>query len=114
MRWQLFEMEFEGQPEVIRRVAKLVVEDSGFASKLQQGVKKRQDWLRDTAGIIFRFHGMYKEGELVGRNPRETLGQRRRGDHGAFRTKPTSHSRRAFLWRLVHAGVASVDMRVES
>jgi hypothetical protein len=63
-RWQLFEMEYESQPAVIMRIAKLIVEDAGFIARLDKGLKQNQDWLRDTAGILFRFHCLCKDGEL--------------------------------------------------
>lgn len=64
-RWQLFEMEYEAQPAVIRRVAKLVVEDRNFAATLDKGVQRKEEWLRDAAGIVFRFYGMCEDGEMV-------------------------------------------------
>merc|ERR1711972_163190 len=57
-------MEYEAQPVVVRRVAKLIVQDQEFASRLQQGVHHKSSWLRDAAAIIFRFHSMCQDGEL--------------------------------------------------
>lgn len=68
-RWQLFEMEFEAQPAVIKRVVKLIVEDVGFSRRLDTGVREKAPWLRDTAGIIFRFYGMCRDGELAFDDP---------------------------------------------
>mmetsp|Transcript_9070 Transcript_9070/g.15545 ORF Transcript_9070/g.15545 Transcript_9070/m.15545 type:complete len:865 (+) Transcript_9070:125-2719(+) len=64
-RWQLFEMEFEAQPAVVRRVAKFIVEHPHFAASLDRGVQRKQEWLRDAAGIVFRFYGMCEDGEIV-------------------------------------------------
>merc|ERR1719428_611830 len=33
--WQAFELEYGAQPRVVRRVARLMVEDAGFASRLE-------------------------------------------------------------------------------
>jgi hypothetical protein len=62
--WQFFEMEYEGQPGVIQRVAKLIVEDAAFCLLLEQAATTRQSWVHEAAGIFFRLHGMYADGEL--------------------------------------------------
>lgn len=64
--WEFFELEHEGQPAVVRSVAKMILEDEGFAGAFRAGVEQGQDWLRDMAGIIFRFSGMSIDGELPG------------------------------------------------
>mmetsp|Transcript_56717 Transcript_56717/g.106914 ORF Transcript_56717/g.106914 Transcript_56717/m.106914 type:complete len:179 (-) Transcript_56717:43-579(-) len=58
-------MEFEAQPAVVRRVAKFIVEHPHFAASLDRGVQRKQEWLRDAAGIVFRFCGMCEDGEIV-------------------------------------------------
>lgn len=63
-RWQFFEMEYESQPAVIKRIAKLIIEDDGLVKRLDHALATNQDWVRDTAGILFRFHCMCKDGEL--------------------------------------------------
>lgn len=62
--WQFFEMQYEGQPGVIQRVAKMIVEDAVFGVLLEQAATTRQSWVHESAGIFFRFHGMYADGEL--------------------------------------------------
>lgn len=62
--WQFFEMEYEGQPGVIQRVAKMIVEDDSFSRLLEQAATSRQSWVHEAAGIFFRFYGMYADGEL--------------------------------------------------
>ncbi|KAJ1624858.1 hypothetical protein T492DRAFT_881139 [Pavlovales sp. CCMP2436] len=68
-RWQTFEMELDAQPFVLRRVTQLIVEDTAFSSRLAQGVQLRASWLRDTAGVLFRFHALAADGELRLRAP---------------------------------------------
>ena len=64
-RWQLFEMEHETQPNIVRRVAKLIIDDGQFYSCLAEGVQNKHDWLRDMAGILVRFHALAEDGELA-------------------------------------------------
>jgi len=63
-RWQFFEMDHEGHPAVVQRVAKHIVEDPAFGVLLEQAATSRQSWVHESAGIFFRFHGMCKDGEL--------------------------------------------------
>mmetsp|Transcript_24914 Transcript_24914/g.50608 ORF Transcript_24914/g.50608 Transcript_24914/m.50608 type:complete len:856 (-) Transcript_24914:80-2647(-) len=63
-RWQLLEMEYEAQPAAVHRVATLVVKDLEFFARVQQAVRTKAGWLRDAAGIIFRFSGLYELGKL--------------------------------------------------
>ena len=63
--WQFFEMENEGSPKTVQRVAKLMMKEPEFSESLAKGVQQQKDWIRDTAGIIFRLYGMYADGELM-------------------------------------------------
>jgi hypothetical protein len=62
-RWQLLEME-HGSERIIARLAGLVIKDSKFYNALCKGVLKKKDWLRDMAGVLFRFWGLIHEGSL--------------------------------------------------
>jgi len=64
-RWQFFEMEFDGQPTVVLRVAKLIVEDPTFGQLMKEARSTTQGWPREAAAIFFRFHAMCVDGELV-------------------------------------------------
>jgi len=55
-RWQFFELEYQSNPAIIKRVAKLIIQDKGFKKLLEDGVRNQRAWLRDAAGIILRFH----------------------------------------------------------
>lgn len=63
-QWQAFELEFEVNPRVVISVAQLLIGDDGFIKRLKRGVGEKSVWLRDTAGIIFRLHGMCQDGQL--------------------------------------------------
>ena len=63
-RWQFFEMEFSANPSVIHRVAKLVLLDSEFKGLLEKGVRERSSWMRDAAGIVFRFYALSEDDDL--------------------------------------------------
>jgi hypothetical protein len=45
-------------------VTQLIVEDASFSQRLAHGVQTRASWLRDTAGVLFRWHGLAADGEL--------------------------------------------------
>jgi len=63
--WQLFEMEHDGNARLVRRVAKLVIND--FTSELQNATAESGNllhWLRDIAGVVFRLHALIKEKEV--------------------------------------------------
>jgi len=62
--WAVVEMIHGDRPAGIRLLAKLVAEDAAFAALLRQAVASKSDWLRDTAGLVFRLHGMHADGEL--------------------------------------------------
>eukprot|EP00961_Rhodomonas_salina_P015629 209550-Rhodomonas_salina.1 len=57
-------MEHQAQPRAVARVAKLVLEDPRFLARLTAAVSTKADWVRDMAGIIFRFHGLHVQGRL--------------------------------------------------
>lgn len=63
-RWEVFELQYEGNPRVVRSVAKLLLEDASFSQLLELALTEKKDWLFESAGIIFRLHGMSKDGEL--------------------------------------------------
>lgn len=63
-QWEVFEMEYEAQPAVVRAFAKQILEDETFAATLEAGIQEGRDWLRDAAGIVFRLFGMAQVGEL--------------------------------------------------
>jgi len=63
-RWEIFELQYEGNPRVVRSVARLLLEDASFSQLLELALTEKKDWLFETAGIIFRLHGMSKDGEL--------------------------------------------------
>lgn len=63
---QLFEMEHESSPALIRRVYKMIAEDKNLGAKMQRAVDKRLDWPRDMAGFFFRIHSAAAAGELKG------------------------------------------------
>eukprot|EP00928_Gymnodinium_smaydae_P085088 TRINITY_DN683_c5_g1_i2.p1 TRINITY_DN683_c5_g1~~TRINITY_DN683_c5_g1_i2.p1 ORF type:complete len:974 (-),score=121.29 TRINITY_DN683_c5_g1_i2:100-2994(-) len=65
-RWQLFEMEHDGNPRVVRRVAKLIIEELG--DELQRATAAKSDWLRDIAGVVFRLHAFVQESEVTVRS----------------------------------------------
>jgi len=65
-RWQLYEMQHEETPRVLHQVCRLVLEDASFAELLDDGVANTRVWLRNTAGIIFRFQAMHADGHLKG------------------------------------------------
>merc|ERR1711990_589465 len=58
-------MEYESQPAVIKRIAKLVIRDTDFVKRLDHALATKQDWVRDTAGVLFRFHCLCNDGELI-------------------------------------------------
>ena len=62
--WYFFEMEHGDNPIVIYRVAMLVMQDPEFKHLLENGVRMKATWMRDAAGIIFRFHSLTVEGNL--------------------------------------------------
>jgi hypothetical protein len=61
-RWQVLEMEVDGSYSVVCRIARLVMLDPAFSALLRVAVQGRQAWLRDIAGVIFRFWGLLQEG----------------------------------------------------
>lgn len=63
-RWQMFEMEYEGQPAGIVKAARLMLMDARFNRVLEKQIKDQKDALRDAAGIVFRLYGLWKSGDL--------------------------------------------------
>lgn len=62
-RWQVLEME-HGNLNVICRIAKMVINDNSFFELLRKAVRKKEEWLRDMAGVLFRFCGLLGDGCL--------------------------------------------------
>merc|ERR1711871_1786563 len=44
----------------------MVMEDKEFNKNLKKGVKEKQGWIRDAAGVLFRLHGMAVDGSMPG------------------------------------------------
>jgi len=63
-RWQMFELDNEDKPMIIRRAAQLIANHNRFQEAVKKEIKSATDCLRDTSGIIFRLHGMWKDGEF--------------------------------------------------
>lgn len=63
---QLFEMEHEGMPSVIKRVYAMVADDTNLAAQLDTAVTNKAEWLRDMAGVFWRLDEAAKAGELRG------------------------------------------------
>mmetsp|Transcript_33409 Transcript_33409/g.56081 ORF Transcript_33409/g.56081 Transcript_33409/m.56081 type:complete len:278 (-) Transcript_33409:1237-2070(-) len=63
-RWQYLEMMLDSSPVVIKRVAKMVLQDEEFTSVLNVALSGHQDWVRDIAGVIFRFWGLLHDDAL--------------------------------------------------
>mmetsp|Transcript_1193 Transcript_1193/g.1428 ORF Transcript_1193/g.1428 Transcript_1193/m.1428 type:complete len:289 (+) Transcript_1193:35-901(+) len=63
-RWELLEMEYESNPRVLCRIAKIVVQDDELKTHLRHGIEMKSGWLRDAAGIFFRLHSMSAAGSL--------------------------------------------------
>jgi len=61
---QLFEMQHDGQPTLIKRVFGLIAVDPHLCSKLDGALKGGASWPRDMAGILLRLHAMAEAGEL--------------------------------------------------
>lgn len=75
---QLFEMEHEGQPAVIKRVYRMIAEDASLASRIDLALQtKKGDWLRDMAGVFWRLHAAAEAGELRGLKPADRARLRR-------------------------------------
>ncbi|CAE7812996.1 unnamed protein product [Symbiodinium sp. CCMP2456] len=56
--WEIHEMEFEAQPSVMRRAARLLMEDRTFRERLKATVAaQRRSWLSIASGPMFRFWG---------------------------------------------------------
>lgn len=69
-RVEIFEMELEGQPHVIKRVYRMIVEEASFAALLEASLASSLEWPRDCAGILFRLHAAAEAGELTGLDSR--------------------------------------------
>lgn len=63
---QLFEMEHEAEPAVIRRVYKMIAEDDELGRKIDEALKSAQQWPRDMAGVFWRLHCAAEANELRG------------------------------------------------
>lgn len=63
---QLFEMEHEGQPAVIKRVYKMIAEDPVLSASIDGALKQGKDWPRDMAGVFWRIHCAAEAHELKG------------------------------------------------
>ena len=66
---QLFEMEHEGQPSVIRRVYKMIAEDAELGAQIDAALKAQHEWPRDMAGVFWRLDCAAEAGELKGLEP---------------------------------------------
>lgn len=64
-RWQMLEMEVDGNYTVICRLARLIIIDEAFSSLIKGAVTAKKEWLRDIAGVIFRFWGLIEEGSVT-------------------------------------------------
>lgn len=63
--WQMFEMQYNrSNPRVIYRVASIMVKDEEFQGLLEKALSHRSSWMRDAAGIFFRFHSLSLDGHL--------------------------------------------------
>lgn len=61
-QWQTLEMIYgTSNPRIIHQVASLVMQDASFSELIRIGVANRAGWLRDAAGIFFRFHSLGQE-----------------------------------------------------
>lgn len=70
--WQLFETTNDWEPEVIGRTASLVLRDPRFEAFLRRGVEQRLEYLRDSAGLIFRLYSLYIHDDQLADLPRQT------------------------------------------
>jgi hypothetical protein len=64
-RWQMLEMEVDGNYTVICRLARLTIIDEAFSALIREAVTAKKDWLRDIAGVLFRFWGLIEEGSIT-------------------------------------------------
>ena len=69
-RVEIFEMELESQPQVIKRVYRMVIEEASFSELLDGALAETSDWPRDCAGILLRLDAAAEAGELAGLAPR--------------------------------------------
>ena len=64
-RWQMFEIEYDDNISALVYTAGKIVSDARFTKALDKEVATQVDCLRDTSGILFRFHGLIQDGDLV-------------------------------------------------
>lgn len=82
-QWEAFEFEHgnfitdagvqmhDGRPDVVANTARLVVQDARFKTLIEEGIRKAiatsdgNTWLCNGAGVIFRLHGLLKQGSLA-------------------------------------------------
>jgi hypothetical protein len=63
--WEMFEMQYAGRSQVVRRVACTVITDAGFAARIVRATAGKAKWLRDMCGVIFRLHALAHDDEAL-------------------------------------------------